>query len=201
MANRSYIYGLKGDKHSSIGECPYKIPYAFRILAAYDNQVVDSHLFDKVLGIRADFRKGKEALYHLLDLMVASGDMKDHAGFVKDVEKTKTFLDAIDADHILLENGEIYALYTTQDGVYLDGEGLEKANEYACKDYQWIGEDIQNLEKYKIGIKQLFVTDNETLRDLYGWLIGLREAWQEQLGLDTWSDILYFQFKAGDTPA
>lgn len=200
MANRSYIYGLKGDKHSSIGEYPYEIPYAFRILAAYDNEVVDSHLFDKFIGIRAGFQKGKEALYRLLDLLTATGEMKDHAEFVSAVKKTKDFLDAIDAEHILLENGEIYALYT-KDGNYLDGEGLEKANQYACRDYQWIGEDLQNLETYRLDPKKLFGTDDETLKDLYGWLIGLRDKWQEELGLDAWSNILYFQFKAGDSPA
>jgi hypothetical protein len=200
MANRSYIYGLKGDKHSSIGEFPYHIPYAFRILAAYENTVVDSHLFDKFIGIQADFQKGKEALYRLLDLLTATEQMKDHAEFVSAVKKTKDFLDAIDAEHILLENGEIYALYT-KDGNYLDGEGLEKANQYACKDYQWIGEDLQNLETYRLDPKNLFVTEDETLKDLYGWLIGLKDTWQEELGLDAWSNILYFQFKAGDSPA
>lgn len=127
MANRSYIYGLKNGKHFSVGEYPYKIPYAFRILAAYDNKTGESDLFDKDVAIRADFKRGRQALYKLLDFLIATGRMKNQEAFAEQVQSTKAFLDAIDADQTLLENGEIYALYT-KDGEYLDGPGLEKAN-------------------------------------------------------------------------
>lgn len=60
MANRSYIYGLKDNSHFGIGECPYNIPYAYQVLAAYDNEVVDSHLFDTRVGIVANFAKGRK---------------------------------------------------------------------------------------------------------------------------------------------
>lgn len=195
MANRSYIYGLKNNKHLSIGEYPYKIPYAFRILAAFDNSAVDSDLFDKAVGIKADFQKGRTALYRLLDYLIETGQMEDHEAFVTQVAATKTFLDAIDADFILLENGEIYSLYTNPEGHYLDGPGLERANDHAVKDYQWIGEDIDNLEKFRITPDLIFVTDHERILEIYKWLIDLKDTWKEQLGLDAWSNILYFQFK------
>ena len=200
MANRSYIYGIKNNKHTSIGECPSYVPYAFRILAAYDNAVEDSHLFDKIVGIRANFTKGKDALYYFLDFLVASGQMQDAAGFESSVRETKTFLDKVHADETLLENGEIYALYINNEGNYLDGPGLEKTNEYAREDYQWIGEDIDNLENFHITPKQLFNLSDEKLEELFKWMIGLKDNWKETLGLDAWRSVLYFQFNESHEP-
>ncbi|MNV39948.1 hypothetical protein D3C71_1315460 [compost metagenome] len=196
MANRSYIYALKGDKHISLGEFNYFIPYAYRILAAFDNQTVDSHLFDKVVGIQADFQKGKAALYTFLDLLVATNEMKDHSEFVDAVKKTKEFLDPIDADSILLENGEIYSLYTTNEGTYLDGPGLERANEHASKDYKWIGEDIETLVGFNLDPATIFHVQEESYREIFQWVINLKDNWKEESGIDSWSSILYFQFKS-----
>lgn len=198
MANRSYIYGLKNGSHISIGEYPYGIPYAFRILAAFDNQPEDSHLFDKVVGIKADFEKGKQALYDLLDFLAATNEMQDHSEFITEVAKTKQFLDAVRADEILLENGEIYSLYTDKDGNYLDGEGLEKANTHACQDYKWLGEDVVNLDKYGIEPGTLFHLTHESAVEIYGWMMGLKDNWKNKLGLDAWRDVLYFQFRTAD---
>jgi len=196
MANRSYIYALKGDKHISLGEFNYFIPYAYRILAAFDNQAVDSHLFDKVVGIQADFQKGKRALYLLLDLLASTNEMKDHEAFLQEVKKTKEFLDPIDADSILLENGEIYALYT-KDGNYLDGPGLERANEHAREDYEWIGEDVHNLVNYKLDPSTIFHIQDESYREVFEWILNLKDNWREESGIDAWRSVLYFQFESG----
>ncbi len=192
MANRSYIYGLINDKYYSIGEYPYFIPYAYRILAAYDNKIVDSHLFDKIVGIEADFLRGKEALYWLLDFLVEGGQMKDPDDFKNAVIATKKFIDAITAEQILLENGELYALYTNEDDTYLDGPGLEKVNGYAREDYQWIGEDIDNIKKLNLAPHRFF--NLEETEKLWKWLADLKDTWKEKLGLDSWRKILYFQF-------
>lgn len=204
MANRSYIYGLKNGRHVSIGEYPYKIPYAFQILAAYDNSVADSDLFDKVVGIKADFAKGKNALYYLLDFLIETGQIKDQVEFEAEVAKTKVFLEAIKADQILLENGEIYALYTDNEGKYLDGEGLEKQNQYARQDYQWVGEDIDHLRDPewfgKVATPASFYNiKDESFIKRYTWILNLKDNWKEQLCLDAWAKVLYFQFKEDDT--
>ena len=193
MANRSYIYALKEGRHVSLGECPYKIPYAYQVLAAYDNRATDSDLFDKQVGIKADFKKGKEALYFLLDFLVQTNEMQDHADFVEAVKETKAFLDPIDGDEILLENGEIYALYT-KDGEYLDGPGLEKANEWEREDIQWVGEDVANLTAFGIQPQHLFHMTDEKAIDLFKSMLELQHNWKEKMGLDTWRSILYFQF-------
>lgn len=195
MANRSYIYALKNGKHTSLGEYPYAIPYAYQVLAAYDNEPIDSHLYDKRVGIQAHFGKGKEALYFLLDFLAATQQMADHTEFERQVAHTKQFLDNINADHTLLENGEIYALYTNAEGNYLDGEGLEKANTYACQDYQWIGEDIDNLRNMSFKPEHFFQTTDETVKDLFAWALNLKTDWKEKLGLDSWRSVLYFQFR------
>jgi hypothetical protein len=198
MANRSYIYALKVDKHISLGEFNYFIPYAYRILAAFDNKVVESHLFDKIVGIQADFRKGREALYLFLDLLVSTNQMKDHPAFTEAVKKTKAFLDPIDADSILLENGEIYALYTTAKGTYLDGPGLERANENAREDYEWIGEDVHNLCNYHLDPSTIFHIEDENYREVFQWVIDLKDKWKDQSGIDAWSSVLYFQFSSSE---
>ena len=194
MANRSYIYALKDGKHISLGESPYQIPYAYELLAAYDNRATESDLFDKNVAIKADFKKGKEALYFLLDFLVQTGEMADHEEFVTEVAKTKAFLDPVDADEILLENGEIYALYKDKEGNYFDGPGMEKANEWEREDAQWVGEDVANLTAFGIQPQQLFHMTDEKARDLFKSMLDLQHNWKEKLGLDTWRSILYFQF-------
>lgn len=194
MANRSYLYALNGEKHISLGENPYTIPYAYQVLAAYDNESVESHLYDKIVGITADFNRGKEALYYLLDFLCTTGQMEDHAAFEEQVAATKQFLDTVSADRILLENGEIYALYTDDAGKYLDGPGLEKANSFAREDYTWIGEDINNLKELNIQPANLFSITDESFLNLFKWVIDLRGNWKDQLGIDSWRSILYYQF-------
>ena len=195
MANRSYIYGLKeNNKPKSIGEYPYFIPYAYRILAAYENKVVESQLYDKTVGIIADFNKGKKALYYLLDYLIESQAMESHNLFVEQVALTKIFLDKIDAHQTLLENGEIYALYTNKTGEYLDGPGLERVNTFACEDYKWIGEDIDFIVEMKIKPHQFFNYKDESFLERYKWIFDLRSNWEKELGLDSWRDILYYQF-------
>lgn len=189
MANRSYIYGLKGGKHISLGECRSSIPYAYQVLAAYDNRATESDLFNEKVAIRADFQQGKKALYFLLDFLVQTDEMADHADFVAEVAKTKAFLDPIDADETLLESGEIYGLYED------DAQGMEKANEFEREDAQWIGEDISNLTAFGIQPQQLFHLTDEKARDLFKGMLDLQHNWKEKMGLDTWRSILYFQFK------
>lgn len=196
MANRSYIYGLKDGRHHSIGEMPNSIPYAYQVLAAYGNKVVDSYIYDKLVGIEADFNKGKAALYWFLDYLAAGKCMSDHAEFEKQVASTRQFLDAIPADTIMLENGEIYALYTTKEGAYLDGPGLEKANEYAREDYQWIGEDLDNLKASGLAPQHLFTSPDA--QKYFKWMMDLKDSWKDLLGLDSWRKVLYYQFKDAD---
>lgn len=166
-----------------------------RCLRHYDNKIVDSHLFDKRVGIEANFSKGKEALYWFLDFLCEGKCMADHGEFEKQVMTTKEFIDAITADKILLENGEIYALYQSKDGEYLDGEGLERVNGYDCKDYKWIGEDIDNLKAANVKPSSLFIIpETETY---FKWMLELKDNWKEKLVLDSWRSILYFHFKEG----
>ena len=192
MANRSYIYGLKNGKHYGIGECSYKIPYSYQLLTAYNNKVVDSHLFDKIVGIEADYNKGKEALYWFLDYLAAGKNMHEQEEFEKQVAATKQFLDAISAELVLLENGEIYALYQSKEGTYLDAAGLERVNGFACEDYKWIGEDIDSLKSFKINPQDLF--DIPETEKYFKWLLELKDNWKEKLVLDSWRTILYFHF-------
>lgn len=194
MANRSYIYGLKNGRYISIGEYPYAIPYAFRVLAGFNPEPVESALFDPKVGIRADFAKGKEALYFILDFLSATKQMADPDEFDAFVAETKTFLDPIDAEHIILENGEIYSLYSDDNGEYLSAEGLEAANVNECKTCYFRGEEIDVIKKYQIQPSQIFNLENETLKDILASIILLKDEWKKRLAEKCWRDILYFQF-------
>ena len=161
MANRSYIYGLKNGRYTSIGEYPYFIPYAFKLLAGFDPEPVESALFDPKVGIKADFAKGKEALYYILDFLAATKQMADHEEFEAFVAETKAFLDPIDAEHIVLENGEIYSLYTDDNGEYLSAEGLEEVNVRECKSCFFRGEEIGLIKEFGLHPTQIFNLQNE----------------------------------------
>ena len=196
MANRSYIYALKGDKHISLSEFNYFIPHAFRILAGFDNKVVESHIFDGVVAIEADFNKGREELYRFLDLLAATNEMTDQEEFLEAVNQTKAFLDPIDADRILLENGEIYMLHQKADGEYLEVDEIEDLNESCRNDYSLTGEELAFLQK--VGPERLFHYDNEKYLKLYDWVLEQKEDWRKDLGIEFWSDVLYFQFTSGE---
>ena len=195
MANRSYIYAIKDSKPISLGECPYFIPYAYMILAAYENETIESYLYDKLVGIRANFNRGKDALIYLIDYLVETKAMDDPEIFEEQVDATKKFIAKIDANFTLLENGEIYALYQNKEGEYLDGPGLERVNSYACEDYKWIGEDIEFIKKLKLTPLQFFNCKDEAFLKQYKWVFDLKSNWKKEFGLDSWRNILYYQFE------
>jgi hypothetical protein len=198
MANRSYIYGLKNGRYTSIGEYPYFIPYAFKVLAGFDPEPVESALFDPKVGIKADFAKGKEALYYILDFLSSTKQMTDQKEFEAFVAETKAFLDPIDAEHIILENGEIYSLYTDDNGEYLSAEGLEAVNVKECKTCFFRGEEVDVIKQYKVQPSHIFNLENETLKDILASIIILKDEWKKRLAEGCWRDILYFQFNYKD---
>ncbi len=198
MANRSYIYGLKDGRYKSIGEYPYGIPYAFRVLAGFDPEPVESALFDPKVGIKADFQKGKDALYFILDFLSATKQMADHDEFEAFVAETKKFLDPIDAEHTVLENGEIYSLYTDDNGEYLSAEGLEAANSSECRQCFFRGEEIDVIKKYDVTPDQIFNLQNENLKVILDPIVALQDSWKKRLAEGCWRDILYFQFNYKD---
>lgn len=198
MANRSYIYGLKNGRYTSIGEYPYFIPYSFKVLAGFSPEPVESALFDPKVGIKADFAKGKEALYFILDFLSATKQMADQEDFDAFVAETKAFLNPIDAEHIVLENGEIYALYTDDNDNYLSAEGLEEANIRESKTCFFRGEEIDVIRQYNIQPSQIFNLENETLKDLLSSIIILKDEWKKRLAEKCWRDVLYFQFNYKD---
>lgn len=198
MANRSYIYGLKDGRYTSIGEFPYGIPYAYKVLAGYNPEPVESALFDQKVGIRADFAKGKEALYFILDFLAATKQMADQEEFEAFVAETKAFLDPIDAEYTQLENGEIYSLYTDENDNYLSAEGLEEVNVREAKSCFFRGEEIDVIKQYGISPQHIFNLEHEQLKDILAAIIILKDEWNERLAKGCWRDILYFQFNYKD---
>ncbi len=165
------------------------------ILAAHENETIDSYLYDKSIGIKSDFNKGKDALIYLIEFLAESKAMAEPEGFEEQVRATKEFLAKIDANFTLLENGEIYALYQNKEGEYLDGPGLERVNSFACEDYKWHGEDIDYIKEMKITPLQFFNYKDELFLKQFQWVFDLRSNWKKILGLDSWRDILYYQFQ------
>ncbi|MCW4468520.1 hypothetical protein OGH69_06065 [Flavobacterium sp. MFBS3-15] len=198
MANRSYIYGLKDGRYTSIGEYPYSIPYAYRVLAGFNPEPVESALFDPKVGIRADFVKGREALYFILDFLAATKQMSCQEEFEAFVAETKAFLDPIDAEYTQLENGEIYSLYTDENDNYFSAEGLEEVNVREAKSCFFRGEEIDVIKEYGIGPEHIFNLEHEQLKDILAAVIILKDEWKERLAEGCWRDVLYFQFNYND---
>lgn len=149
------------------------------------------------MGIKADFQKGREALFFLLDFLAASQQMDDRHLFEEQVQSTKAFLSKFDAETTLLESGEIYALYKNDKGeLIFNAEDFERVNKNAFEDYTWIGEDIDMLKDFKYDPLRFFFRKEEMVLEQYDWLFKLRQSWKEEFGLDSWRDILYYQFKS-----
>jgi len=198
MANRSYIYAQKDGRYTSLGEYPYGIPYVYRILAGFNPEPAESALFDPKVGIRADFAKGKEALYFILDFLAKTKQMADHEEFEAFVAETKAFLNPIDAEYTQLENGEIYSLYTDAEGNYFSAEGLEEVNDRESKSCFFRGEEIDVIRQYDIRPEHIFNLENETLKDILAAVIALKDEWKKRLAENCWSNILYYQFNYKD---
>ncbi len=199
MANRSHLYVLSSDPKTTprtelvingLTEFNYNIPYAQFIFTSHNGYVHSSFLFDGKLAIIADYAKGKERLIHLLELLDASGQLKNHEQFHIEVEKTKAFLSLPEnqGTHVLLEAGEIFALSAN------DMPEMEKDCVEWLAAMTRFGKRVDELLNLNINPPDLFSHDWIVNDKDFGILKNASETWEESWGIDWWTNILYYSF-------
>lgn len=177
MANRSYLYALdfnpndrekqSEDKISSVGEYNYGVPLAYKILLSQDSDVVPSLLFDYPdrISVIGDFSLGREKLYQFLD-QLKTKDLFEKDYLDSHTKKTKEFLNGL-AHHkyFFLENAENFFM------------SEQPAREQNLELYKQISNIDETIERFYESVKEQ--------PDEKNWL----------LGINHWSDSLYYNFK------
>lgn len=190
MANRSYLYSiseaqtqqLKDVKIRSLSEYNYGIPVAHKLIMCANPQLVHSAVFgyEKPIAIIADFAGGYDLLKRFLLRLKQVPALVSRSDFEAALEETFEFLDDPDKQlpYLLLEAGEIYDM---------SGNLLEED----------AGDTLDELEVIREEAEALIASTeaNPFAKARHYQFENLHTQWQKELGIDCWSDVLYFQFE------
>ncbi|MFZ2206671.1 MAG: hypothetical protein WA061_05795 [Microgenomates group bacterium] len=184
MANRAYLYSTNSipTKENEgkwtvkgLNENAKYPPYSFMLLASGDTKVCDSVIWNTKNGVVGTYKKGVEQLKKFLSYL--KKEIKDNAKeFDSYCEKTLAFLEDKNnqQEYILLEAQEIFDLNTyVNHAKNLTGKG---------KLYTTPEELVSLIQKFN---------NDETLKALAKITT---DHWKEDVLLDGWSSILYFDF-------
>ena len=220
MANRSYLYSLEfdrtkgdrkeGEKIIGLSECPYAIPLSYKILVSQDAKESKSINWDyeHPIAIIADFKKGKEKLYDFLSTL-STQDLFDRDELQNQIDTTKQFLDSVNLKFVILECGEIYELaeeeLEIQNKELYEKEVLkidEQIHQYLKNFKEMKGSisrlksEIEKLSKPKGIFSKMFSSDKS--KEIEALEKELKEEELEMwnmLGINYWSNVLYYHFE------
>ena len=219
MANRSYLYSIdfdatkgerkNGEKIFGLSEFAYYIPLSFKILVSQDAQVSNSIIWDNEhpIAIQGNFEKGKRKL---LDFLAQLQNKKffNRTELNKQITETLEFLNSHQLQNIILENGEIYDMlekkiedqnkqFFKEEIINIDRQIDEYFNHFETMsaDIENLKKEISDLSRPKGFLPKLLSSYNsvkvqaleEKVKDIN------LEMWN-MLGINYWSDILYFHF-------
>lgn len=164
MANRSYLYAIKGDKTVGISEYNYDIPIAYKVLLSQNTKRVKSKIYKNPfkIALQGDFTKGVERLNAFLD------ELKSKGYFRKDeleraIENTKAFFQRNSGyDYFYLDCSEIYEM---------DSKSLYLSNRKTCKQISNIDNEIE------LFYKETKATSERKI---------------QTIGIEEWSNVLYY---------
>jgi len=219
MANRSYLYSIdfnatkgerkNGEKIFGLSEYAYYIPLSFKILVSQDAQVSNSIIWDNEhpIAIQGNFEKGKRKL---LDFLAQLQNKKffNRTELNKQITETLEFLNSHQLQNIILENGEIYDMLEkkiedqnkqffkeeimnidSQIDIYLNQFETMSANIKILK------KEISDLSKPKGFLSNLLSAYNSVkVEALEKKIKDINLEMWNMLGINSWSDILYFDF-------
>lgn len=220
MANRSYLYSIDfdrtlgerkpGEKIFGLSEYPYSIPLSYKILVSQDSKISESinWNYEHPIAIQGDFEKGKNRLLDFLKQLQIE-NLFDKEELEQQTKETLTFLNDHQLKNIILECGEIYDM----DDRALEDQNKDLYNEDIAKienhintilnDFRNMNKTVQDLKneisalsKPKGFFSRVISSDNSTkIQGLEKKIKEIEEEKWNMLGINYWSDILYFHFE------
>lgn len=219
MSNRSYLFAIDfdrtkserkpGEKIYGLSECANLIPLSYLILVSQDSKISNSinWNYEHPIAIQGNFEKGKNRLLDFLKEL-QNEELFDKLELEKQINETQTFLNSHKLQNIILECGEIYEMKEEEleiqnkelfeDAILnIESEIYEYLNDFRCmnKLVQKLKNEISHLSKPKGFLSRIYSSDNSTkIQDLEQEIKNIEEEKWDMLGVNYWSDILYFHF-------
>lgn len=220
MANRSYLYaidfdstkGLRktGEKIYGLSEYSYSIPLSYLILVSQDSKISNSinWEYEHPIAIQGDFEKGKIRLFNFLKELQKEG-IFDKLQLEQQITETQDFLERHKLQYTILECCELYEL---DEGEWED-RNQELFDDIVVKiesqimdfldDFRSMHQKVQNLKneivqlsKPKSFLAKLFSSDHTAeIHELENKIKNIEQKKWDLLGINYWSDILYFHFE------
>lgn len=216
MANRSYLYSISFDKTTEdrqendkivdLSEYSYNIPISYKILVSQDTKLSHSIIWDyeNPIAIQGNFQKGKQKLFLFLEKL-KNENIFDSEELEKYITDTKTFIENNELENVILECGEIYEM---------NDEDLEIQNQQLFDEIYNINNTIDNLlnelKSAKLSLEKMYVErENLSNPSFFSKIFSSNKARTEELdknieitknnmwwslGIDYWSNILYYDF-------
>lgn len=216
MANRSYLYSInfdktienrqENDKIIGLSEYSYNIPISYKILVSQDTKLSHSIIWDyeNPIAIQGNFQKGKQKLFLFLEKL-KNENIFDSEELEKYITDTKTFIENNELENVILECGEIYEM---------NDEDLEIQNQQLFDEIYNINNTIDNLlnelKSAKLSLEKMYVErENLSNPSFFSKIFSSNKSRTEELdknieitknnmwwslGIDYWSNILYYDF-------
>ncbi|NDV94111.1 hypothetical protein D0T84_04150 [Dysgonomonas sp. 521] len=218
MANRSYLYSIdfdvtqqkrtEQDKVLSISEWNYDIPISYKILLSVNTRKSHSLIwnYEHPIALTGDYEAGKNKLYEFLQ-RVYDLNLYDKEELQEIIKQTKEFLDREDRKqkYFFLECGEIYEMEDTP---------LEEQNDDLLEAILDVEADINEFinvveelnNEIKVREEMLEEAKNASwIKKLFSKKVGIPSLEKDinylkqqkiiELGIDNWTDVLYFDFE------
>ncbi len=220
MANRSYLFSIdfdrtkgerkEGEKIFGLSEYSYSIPLSYKILVSQDSKISNSINWDyeHPIAIQGNFEKGKQRLFDFL-MKLQSENLFDKTELEKQINETKDFLNNHQLQNIILECGEIYEMgdgeledqnkeLFGEDIMNIESQINEYLNDFRSmnKTIQILNNEISDFSKPKGFLSKIFSSDNSVkIQELEKKIKNVEQEKWNMLGVNYWSDILYYHFE------
>ena len=198
MANRSYLYSVNEiptkksspDFITGLSEFSWDIPLIYKILLTGNPQKCSSIIWDnQQIGIVSNYQDGVRKLETFLDILEQE-DINNKNEFQKHHKEIMNFLkkESNKDMYIVLEAGEIFDAEEIQ---------LDESVSHVIDEIKSISKDLDQLLETKAKPKKWY----SIFRDIFSKserkneiLRKLKSDWKNELGIDCWSNNLYFDF-------
>lgn len=179
MANRSYLYSVdeipSGDNKKlsvkGLSEWNYGVPLSHLVMVSGNPQTCRSIIFNfpKKVALIGDYEEGLENLKKLLNLF-RNNNLENIEEFEKLAKETVEFLESE-------KHKQMYIILEPSEIIMLDNEPSEEDARKFIKDLYNVMDAVQK-------------SNFEKINSLLGG--NLRKQWQQVLGINNWSEILYY---------